>query len=136
MENDGRYSAMDIGTVTFQRESGSPLTLKDVMYVPGLKKNLFSMAVLLEDHRYDVIFSKGKAFLCHMALGQVKRIRVRVKNLYKLDVEECASLSTKAENMQSRYISELWHRRFGHLHQGAVKIMQQISTGLPKDTLE
>ena len=40
MGNDGRYSTNDIGTVTFQRESGSPLILKDVMYVPDLKKNL------------------------------------------------------------------------------------------------
>jgi hypothetical protein len=30
---------------------------------------------------------------------------------------------------------ELWHRRLGHLHHGALKIMQQISTGLPRGTL-
>ena len=28
--DDGRYSVTDIGTVTFQRESGSPLRLADV----------------------------------------------------------------------------------------------------------
>eukprot|EP00253_Pinus_taeda_P020847 PITA_20847 len=33
MGDDGKYNTTDIGTVTFQRESGSPLTLKDVMYV-------------------------------------------------------------------------------------------------------
>jgi hypothetical protein len=135
MGDDGRYSMTDIGTVTFQRESGSPLTLKDVMYVPGLKKNLVSVA-MLEDHGYDVIFSKGKAFLHHIASGQVKQIRVQVKNLYKLDVEDCVALSTKAEKVQSQDISELWHRILGHLHHGALKIMQQISTGLPKGTLE
>ena len=30
---------------------------------------------------------------------------------------------------------ELWHRRLGHLHHGDLKILQQISTGLPKGTL-
>ena len=30
---------------------------------------------------------------------------------------------------------ELWHRRLGHLHHGALKILQQISIGLPKGTL-
>jgi transposase InsO family protein len=30
---------------------------------------------------------------------------------------------------------ELWHRRLGHLHHGALKIMQKISTGLPRGTL-
>lgn len=60
-----------IRTFTFKRESGTPLKLKDVMYVPGLNKNLISVA-MLEDHGYDVIFSKGKAFLRHIAMGKVK----------------------------------------------------------------
>ena len=38
--------------------------------------------------------------------------------------------------MQSQDFGELWHRRLGHLHHGALKIMQQISTGLPKGKLE
>ena len=59
-----------------------------------------------------------------------------MKNLYKLDVEYRAILSTKEEKVQSRDIGELWHRILGHFHHGALKIMQQISTGLPKGTLE
>ena len=62
-----------IGTVTFFRESGSPFTLKYVMYVLGLKKNLILVA-MLEDCGYDVIFSKGKVFLRHKSVGQVKRL--------------------------------------------------------------
>ena len=57
-------------------------------------------------------------------------------NLYKLDVEDCSLLRIKAEKVQSRYVSELWHRILGHLHHGALKIMQQITTGLPKGALE
>jgi len=64
------------------------------MYVPKLKKNLVSVA-MLEDRGYDVIFSKGKAFLRNIVTGQVKKIGIRVKNIYKLKVEDCASLSTK-----------------------------------------
>jgi hypothetical protein len=59
---------------------------------------------MLEDHGYDVIFNKGKDFLETYPMGQVKQIGVRVKNLYKLDVEDCATLSTKAEKVQSRDI--------------------------------
>jgi hypothetical protein len=32
------------------------------MHVPGLKKNLVSVA-MLEDRGYDVVFSDGKAFM-------------------------------------------------------------------------
>jgi len=51
--------------------SGSPLRIKDVMYVPRLKKNLVLVTVL-ESHGYDVIFSKGKVFLRRISTEQVK----------------------------------------------------------------
>ena len=58
-----------------------------------------------------------------------------MKNLYKLEVDDCATLSMKSELVQSQDIGELWHRQMGHLHHGALKIMQHISTGLPKGNL-
>jgi len=42
--------------------------LTDVKYVPGLKKKLVSVT-MLEDKGYDVVFSKGKMFLRHIAMG-------------------------------------------------------------------
>eukprot|EP00253_Pinus_taeda_P025099 PITA_25099 len=64
MGDDGKYHFSGEGTVVFQREHGAPLTLTKVKYVPGLKKNLVSVA-MLEDKGYDVVFSKGKLFLRH-----------------------------------------------------------------------
>eukprot|EP00253_Pinus_taeda_P022849 PITA_22849 len=135
MGDDERYSVLGVGTVSFQREHGAPLTLTDVKYVPGLKKNLVLVA-MLEDKGYDVVFSKGKAFLRHIATGQTKRIGIQVKNLYKPEVDDSAALCMNAKLVQSQDISELWHKQLGHLHHGALKIMQQISTGLPKGKLE
>ena len=89
------------------------ITFRDVMYVPGLKKNLVSIA-MSEDRWYDVIFSKGKAFLCHIAMGKEKRIRILVNNIYKLEVEYCVSLSTKVEKVKSPDIGELWCKRLGY----------------------
>ena len=57
-----------IDTITFWKESSSPLRLKDVMFVSGLKKNLI-FVVVLEDYGYDVIFNKGNEFLRHVAIG-------------------------------------------------------------------
>jgi hypothetical protein len=75
MGDNGRYSATGIGTITFQRDSGKPFQLKNVMHVPGLKKNLASVA-MLEDRGYDTVFSGGKYFLRHKIMGQVKRIGI------------------------------------------------------------
>jgi len=60
-----------VGTMTFKREFVSLLHLNNVMYVPGLKKNLVLVATI-EDKGYDVVFNKGKGYLKHYALGQVK----------------------------------------------------------------
>ena len=46
MGDDLQYNATRIGTVTFQRDSGKPFLLKDVMYVPGLKNILVSVTML------------------------------------------------------------------------------------------
>ena len=78
---------------------------------------------MLEDCGYDVIFSEGKVFLRHKATREVKNIGVWVNNLYKLEVEDSAALSTKVEKVESWYIGELWHRRLGHQHHDALKIM-------------
>ena len=59
MGDDGRYSATGIGTISFERESDKPFVLKEVMHVPGLKKNLISVA-MLEDKGYDVVSAKEK----------------------------------------------------------------------------
>ena len=76
------------------------------MHVLGLKKNLVSVA-MLEDLGYDVVFSEGKAFLRHKAIGQGKKIGVCVKNLYKIDVDGCTTLMSKADRVVSRDESEL-----------------------------
>ena len=96
MGDDGRYSATGIGTITFERDSSKPFLFKDFMNVPGLKKNLVSVA-MLEDIGYDVIFSDGKAFLRHKTMGQTKRIGIRVKNIYKLEVDDCVEMVGKEE---------------------------------------
>ena len=56
-------------------------------------------------------------------------------DLYKLEVDGCIAMVGKEEEVVSRDEGELWHSQLGHLHHGALKILQQISTGLLKGTL-
>ena len=46
MGDDGKYCVSGEGIVVFQREHGAPLTLSAIKYVPGLKNNLVSFAML------------------------------------------------------------------------------------------
>lgn len=65
MGDDGKYRVSGEGTFVFQREHGAPLTLTNVKYVLGLKKNIVSID-MLEGKGYDVVFSKGKVFPRHI----------------------------------------------------------------------
>ena len=73
MGDDGRYSVTGISTISFEKEFGKPFVLKEVMHVPGLKKNLISVA-MLEDKGSDVVFSEGKAFLPSKTTGETQKI--------------------------------------------------------------
>ena len=99
MGDDGKYSVSGVGTVAFQREHGAPLTLTDVKYVPGLMKNLVSVA-MLEDKGYDVVISKGQVFLRDITTKQVKQIDSRVKNLYALEVQDACKALRRKENVR------------------------------------
>jgi hypothetical protein len=50
------------GTISFQRESQPPMLLRDVLYVPGLKKNLISVSTI-EERGYEVLFHDGQVLL-------------------------------------------------------------------------
>jgi hypothetical protein len=52
-----------------------------------------------------------------------------------MEVDGYAAMMGKEKKVVSRDEGELWHRRLGHLHHGALKIMQQISIGIPMGTL-
>jgi hypothetical protein len=58
MGNNAKCWATCYGTVTFQRESGKPLMVRDVLYVSGMTKNLI-FASGLEERGYVVSFQDG-----------------------------------------------------------------------------
>lgn len=39
--DNGKYATKGVGTVSFERESGNTLHLKDVLYVPRVTRTLF-----------------------------------------------------------------------------------------------
>eukprot|EP00253_Pinus_taeda_P034881 PITA_34881 len=56
--DDRVVRAVGVGTLTFMRESKPPLKVTDVLYVPGMRKNLISVSGL-EDRGYEILFRGG-----------------------------------------------------------------------------
>ena len=62
-----------------------PMTLRDALYVPRLKKNLVSVSTI-EDMGFGVYVQDGKVHVFHKAAGPSTSyaIGVRCRKLYKL----------------------------------------------------
>jgi hypothetical protein len=117
-----------VGTISFQRELGKPLWLDDVLYAPGLTKNLISVSTL-EDKGYEVSFRKGRVFVkpAGSSENMDMMIGVREEKVYKIQFQpERASVNTTTD------MGELWHKRMVHIHFGALGNLRQAVTWLPK----
>jgi hypothetical protein len=85
--DNARYTVKGVGTSTFQLDSDIPLQLSEVLYVPGMKRNLVSVSAL-EDKGYKLTFSEGKVLAWHKNshMDSARVIGVRENSLYRLTV--------------------------------------------------
>lgn len=83
--DDASYSVKGIGTSTLHLDSSISLQLCDVLYVPGIKRNLVSISAL-EDKGYQVAFCKGKVLVWtkNSNFKTARVIGVRHESLYRL----------------------------------------------------
>ena len=58
------YTMKGTISTSLQLESGDTLHMNDVLYVPGMKRNLVSISTL-EDKGYRVTFADGKVLAWH-----------------------------------------------------------------------
>ena len=122
--DDCTYKIEGVGSTSLQLDSGTVLHVDDILYVPGLKKNLLSVAGL-EDKGHIVLFMDKKVFLWakDTDLDLAVQIGVREGDLYK-----ASKVSTHALVHHSVDPCELWHRRFGHLHYTSLPELQRMFT--------
>jgi hypothetical protein len=102
------------------------MKMKDVLYVPGLNKNLLSISALDEKgFRVAFIDDEVLMWLRGKSINDALVIGVQEGGLYKLKGH---SDSTLVHN--TVIPSELWHRRFAHIHYKALPIVSNMVTGL------
>ena len=120
--DDSTYKIEGVGSLSLQLGSGMVPHIDDVLYVPGLKKNLLSV-VGLEDKGYIVLFMDKKVLLWEKDedLSSTVQIGVREGGLYK-----ASEVSTHALVLYLVDPCALWHRRFGHLHYSTILGLQKM----------
>jgi hypothetical protein len=60
--DDSRHAVKGVGEASYQLDSGNSISIKDVLFVQGLKKNLLSISAL-EDKGFRVAFVDGQVLL-------------------------------------------------------------------------
>ena len=60
--NGSTYDIKRVGSTSLQLDSSTLISVEEILYVPGLKKNVLSVTVL-EDKGFSVALSEGKALV-------------------------------------------------------------------------
>ena len=108
--------------------------LRDVLFVLGLKKNLVSIS-MIEDRGFSVYILDGKVHIFPNSAGpsDSRVIGVRSGKQYKLLFQPHHALS---HNQSSDELCELWHRRMDHLRHPALRMLTEMTTGMPESSTE
>jgi hypothetical protein len=91
--DDYQYPIKGVGEATYKLESGKPLKMKDVLFVPGLKKNLLSISAL-DEKGFRVAFIDGEVLMWPKgkSIDDAIVIGVQEGGLYKLKGHSVSAL--------------------------------------------
>ncbi|MCO5548434.1 hypothetical protein L7F22_001890 [Adiantum nelumboides] len=124
--NNASYPIKGVGKILITISNGSDLCLPDVLYVPGIKKNLLSVSSLAKNG-LRVIFEDDRCIVRDRENGYSLITTGSLENgLFVLDryekqIQACIA-ETKTQAMQD---AELWHARFGHVAYGSLMTLQR-----------
>ena len=104
--------------------------LRDVLFVPELKKNLVSVS-MIEDRGFGVYVLDGKVHIFPKSAGRFDSLVIGVRSgkLYKLLFQPHNALS---HTQSSDELCELWHKRMAHLDHLALRMLREMTTGMPE----
>ncbi|MCO5601069.1 hypothetical protein L7F22_055186 [Adiantum nelumboides] len=124
--NNASYPIKGVGKILITISDGSDLCLPDVLYVPGIKKNLLSVSSLAKNG-LRVIFEDDRCIVRDQENGYSLITTGTLENgLFVLDhyenqIQACIE-EIKTQAMQD---AELWHARFGHVGYGSLMTLQR-----------
>ncbi|KAL0319039.1 UNVERIFIED_CONTAM: Retrovirus-related Pol polyprotein from transposon TNT 1-94 [Sesamum angustifolium] len=118
------------GSVAINTKKGTRI-INDVMYIPNLRTNLFSVGQMMEKG-YTLHFGGDSCIIYDNKDKTLKIAEVRMKEhrCFPIHLQYMGRTAMKAQEDQSW----LWHRRLGHFNFQGLKILHQkkMMTDLPQ----
>ncbi len=130
MENSSTSKVEGKGNVVLKMTPGKDLTLKDVLHVPNIHKNLVSGS-LLSKNGFQLVFESNKFLLTKS--GMLVRKGYLSDGLFKMNVIAIVSINEN-KNKSSAYLlesSDVWHEKLGYVNYGTLHRLINLNL-LPK----
>jgi hypothetical protein len=102
------------------------MTLTEVRYVPGLKKNRVLVSTI-EEKGYEVLFRDEQVFLFPIG-SSITSAKVIGTSFYKFLFQPVRALIHSTSSNSDLY--EIWHKRMAHLHHGDLRVLREMVTGV------
>jgi hypothetical protein len=124
--DDYQYPIKGIGEATYKLDSGTPIRMTNVLYVPGLRKILLSISAL-DKKGFQVAFVDGKVLVWSKGktIEDAVIIGIEEGGLYKLKGHSNAALTHSTVSP-----CELWHRRLAHIKYKSLPYVSKVVTCL------
>jgi hypothetical protein len=126
--DESTYPIKGIGQASVKLKTSNNVHLSNVLYVPGLQKNLVSISCL-EDKGNKIAFVDGKVLSWprDSSIENARVIGTCEGNLYKLLEQNDEALVHDEVNP-----NELWHRRYAHINYQALPFLKKMVEGIPE----
>jgi hypothetical protein len=120
------YPVEGFGQASIKMKTGNYIHLRNVLYVPGLEKNLISI-YFLEDKGNIIDFVDGKVLSWHKysIIENARVIGSREGNLYRLLEQNEESLVHNEVNP-----NEVWNRRYAYINYQALPFLKSMVEGI------
>jgi hypothetical protein len=120
------YPVEGIGQASIKLKTSINVHLSNVLYVPGLEKNLVSISCL-EDKGNRIAFVDGKVLSWprDSSIENARVIGTREGNLYRLLEQNDEALIHDEVNP-----NEFWHRRYAHINYQALPFLKKMVEGI------
>jgi uncharacterized protein YbcI len=126
--DNNSYAVKGIGKESIELESSNNIHINNVLYVPGLK-NISVSIYCLEDKGDRITFVDGKVLVCPKgsSINNARVIGICNGRVYRILGQNAQALVHDEVNT-----SELWHRRYSHLHYQAFPSLNKMVVGVPE----
>ena len=129
--DNSRLPISHIGkTIVTPRYNSNQVPLKDVYHVPGMKKNLLSVAQLTLSGHYVLFGPRDVKVYRDLKISETPIMEgQRLESVYVMSAE-----SAYVDRTRKNETTDLWHMRLGHVSYSKLSVMVKKSMlkGLPQ----